>query len=72
MDVFQKLKFGINLISKLGHHLQNPSAQQLIDAIFTYITEFVKRTKGLVMWIACDLHKIAHAPEVNTFFNIIN
>ena len=42
---FQKVKFGINLISKLGHHLQHPSAPQLLDAFFTFTKEFVKRNK---------------------------
>ena len=42
---FQKCKFGINLIAKLGHHLSSPSPVELLKGIFGYIQEFVQLNK---------------------------
>lgn len=42
---YQKVKFGINVLAKLGHHLQSPSVPNLLEAFFKFITEFVKRNK---------------------------
>lgn len=46
--IYQKCKYGINLIAKLGHHLQNPSSDKLLEGIFIYIREFTRRNKGSV------------------------
>ena len=51
IDGFQKLKFGINLIAKLGHHLQQPAAPQLLESFFSYAKEFVKKTKRYINYI---------------------
>ena len=44
--VYQKCKYGINLIAKLGHHLSNPPANKLIEGFFHFLREFMKREKG--------------------------
>ena len=34
---YQKIKYGINLVSKLGHHLSSPSPAQLLKGFFVYL-----------------------------------
>jgi hypothetical protein len=43
---YQKCKYGINLISKLGHHLSSPSPTQLLKGFFVYVQEMVNMNKG--------------------------
>lgn len=43
---FQKCKYGINLIAKLGHHLSSPSPHKLLKGIFLYIRDMVNLNKG--------------------------
>ena len=43
---FQKVKYALNLIAKLGHHLQNPTADKLAEGFFLYMREFTKKNKG--------------------------
>ena len=45
---YQKCKYGINLVSKLGHHLSTPTPTQLLRGFFAYIQEMVNMNKGLV------------------------
>jgi len=43
---FQKCKFGINLIAKLGHHLSSPSPQRLLKGFLAYVRDMVNLNKG--------------------------
>lgn len=43
---YEKCKYGINLISKLGHHLSSPSPTQLLKGFFVYIQEMVNLNQG--------------------------
>jgi len=43
---YQKCKYGINQIAKLGHHLSSPSAGELLKEIFSYIQHFINLNKG--------------------------
>lgn len=42
---YQKCKFGFNLIAKLGHHLQKPTGEKLMEGFFQYLREFTRRNK---------------------------
>ena len=48
IQVYQKLKYGINLLAKLGHHLSNPSADEMLEGFFVYMREFIKKNKSYV------------------------
>lgn len=43
---YQKCKYGINLIAKLGHHLSSPSPGELVKGIFVYLRQLVHINKG--------------------------
>lgn len=45
---YQKCKYAINLVSKLGHHLSSPSPTQLLKGFFVYIREMVNMNQGSV------------------------
>lgn len=45
---YQKCKYAINLVAKLGHHLQDPTSDKLLQGFFVYLKEFTKRNKRLV------------------------
>lgn len=45
---YQKIKYGINLVSKLGHHLSSPSPSQLLKGFFVYVREMVNMNQGSV------------------------
>ena len=45
-ETYRKCKYGINLISKLGHHLSSPSPTELLRGIFGHIKELVHLNKG--------------------------
>lgn len=49
IEVYQKAKYGINLIAKLGHHLSNPTAEMLLEGFFVYLREFIKKNKVYVI-----------------------
>ena len=48
ITTYQKCKYGINLVSKLGHHLSSPSPTKLLKGFFKYIQEMVNMNQGLV------------------------
>lgn len=53
---YEKCKYGINLISKLGHHLSSPSPTKLLKGFFVYIQEMVNMNQGWVQeYIFCML-----------------
>ena len=43
--IYQKCKFAINLAAKLGHHLQEPRSDKLLQGFFVYLKEFTKKNK---------------------------
>ena len=46
IKTYQKCKYGINLIAKLGHHLSSPSPGELVKGIFVYLRQLVQINKG--------------------------
>ena len=50
IQVYQKLKYGINLLAKLGHHLSNPSADEMLEGFFVYMREFIKKNRSYVAY----------------------
>ena len=43
---YQKCKYGVNIIAKLGHHLSSPSPGELVKGIFAYLRQLVNINKG--------------------------
>ena len=43
---YQKCKYGINIVAKLGHHLSSPDAGELVRGIFMYLRQLVNINKG--------------------------
>ena len=44
--VYQKCKYAINLVSKLGHHLSSPSASELLQGLFGLLGELIRSNNG--------------------------
>ncbi len=59
IGTYEKCKYGINQIAKLGHHLSSPSAGQLVKEIFKYIQHFINLNKGWAYsnkwWFSCKV-----------------
>jgi len=46
MTVYQKCKYAINLVSKLGHHLSSPTASELLQGLFGMLGELIRSNNG--------------------------
>jgi hypothetical protein len=51
---YQKIKYAINLVAKLGHHLLDPPADIMLEKVFVYLKEFMKKNQYIV-YICAEL-----------------
>jgi hypothetical protein len=54
ITVYQKIKYAINLVAKLGHHLLDPPADIMLEKVFVYLKEFMKKNQYIV-YICAEL-----------------
>ena len=45
---YQKCKYAINIVSKLGHHLSSPTASDLLQGLFGLLGELIRSNNGYV------------------------
>ena len=55
ITVYQKCKYAINLVSKLGHHLSSPTAAELLQGLFGLLGELIRSNNGYVCYAVTTL-----------------